>query len=235
MAPELNKTLQKLSAWAGPAFIICLLPSFWIMGFLPPVSPVLSAEEFASHLEERRTAFRFGAMIVMQTGLLMFLWVAAISAQLRRIEGDGQPILSYAQLIAGLAANFVIVLMSLLWTVVAYRPERDPHLMLLFNDLAWLTLVMPAAPLMLQAVVIGIAVFADTRRAPLFPRWLGYFNFWIALLLLPGVATTFFKTGPFAWDGLLVFWVPILAFFAWIVVMAWAVSRAVDKPDEPRL
>lgn len=228
----MTKSIQKVFAWAGPAFIVVLLPSFWIMGFLPPLSPTLPPDALADHVEQRRTAVRLGATLIMQSGFFMFLWAAAISAQIRRIEAAGPPALTYAQLILSVPANFFPVLAGLLWTVAAFRAERSPELMVLFNDLAWLMILMPAAALMLQAIVIGIAILSDERAAPLFPRWAAYLNFWVALLLLPGVVTTFFKTGPFAWDGLLVFWVPILAFFAWIIVMAWLVSRAVDMSDE---
>lgn len=228
----MSQFIQKTFAWAGPVFIVVLLPSFWVMGFLPPISPTLSPTEMAAHLDERRGAYRLGATLIMQSGLFMFLWAAAISAQIRRIENGGPPVLTYAQMILSVPANFFPVLAALLWSVVAFRPERSPELLILFNDLAWLMILMPAAALMLQAIVIGVAILSDDRATPLFPRWAAYLNFWVALLLLPGVVTSFFKTGPFAWDGLLVFWVPILAFFAWIIVMAWLVARAVDMPDE---
>ena len=228
----MNKGIQKAFAWAGPIFVALLTLSFWMLGFLPPISPTMSPEALADHIEERRAAFRIGATMTMQFGFLMFLWVASISAQIRRIEANHPPLLTYAQLMLGLAANLVFLLATLVWTVAAFRPERDPSLLALYNDFAWLSLVMPAAPLVLQAIVIGVAILSDRRAAPLFPRWAAYFNFWVGLLFAPGAVTTFFKTGPFAWNGLLVFWVPILAFFAWIVVMAWLVSRAVDVPDE---
>lgn len=38
-----------------------------------------------------------------------------------------------------------------------------------------------------------------------FRRWVGYLNIWAALLLAPAVLIYFFKTGPFAWNGILVF------------------------------
>ena len=36
---------------------------------------------------------------------------------------------------------------------------------------------------------------------------------------VPGGLLTFFKTGPFAWDGLFVWWIPFVIFFAWYVLM----------------
>ena len=219
-------------SWAGPAFVVILVLSFLMMGFLPPPSPLLSAEGLAELIDERRTAFRLGATLVMQTTLFMFLLVAAVATQLRRIEAGREPLYTYASLILGLVGNVLPLFMGVIWTTIAYRPERDPQLLLLLNDFAFLALVMPAFPLMLQWIVIGAAILSDTRKTPLYPRWAAYLNFWAALLLLPGVVATFFKTGPFAWDGVLVFWVEIFAFFLWIFVMAWLTPKAAAIPDE---
>jgi hypothetical protein len=49
---------------------------------------------------------------------------------------------------------------------------------------------------------------------------------------MPGTILVFFKGGPFAWNGIMTFWVPFGAFFMWIIVMTRLLLRAVDKPDE---
>ena len=37
-------------------------------------------------------------------------------------------------------------------------------------------------------------------------------NFWLAIKFTPASFLVFFKTGPLAWNGLLVWWFPLLAF-----------------------
>ena len=59
-----------------------------------------------------------------------------------------------------------------------------------------------------------------------------YLNFWLAVLMLPSLMLTFFKIGPFAWNGLLAFYVPSGGFFVWIFVMFIAVLRAVDLEEK---
>lgn len=39
----------------------------------------------------------------------------------------------------------------------------------------------------------------------------------------------FFKTGPFAYNGVVGFWLPTVAFFAWVLVMTWLVITEVNK------
>lgn len=228
----MNQNISSIYAWAGPVFLFVLGASFLLMGFLPPLSADMNADEVAAIYEENRTAIRTGATIIMQAAPLMFLWVAAIASQLRRIESSYGRELTYAQLLLGFTGNIVFLFMSFAWTIAAFRPERSPEMIAMLNDIGWLIVVMPVLPLTLQAFVIGIAVLSDKSADPLFPRWSAYLNFWVGILLLPGALTTFFKSGPFAWHGLFVFWVPIAAFIGWVFVMAWLVSRAATKPAD---
>jgi hypothetical protein len=41
----------------------------------------------------------------------------------------------------------------------------------------------------------------------------------------------FFKQGPFAWNGLFVFWLPFGVFFSWIVIMTALLLKAIDRGD----
>jgi hypothetical protein len=70
------------------------------------------------------------------------------------------------------------------------------------------------------------AIFGDTRPHPLFPRWSAYLSLWNALLLVPGGLMAFFKIGPFAWDGIFAFYIPLLVFFVWLISMTVLMLRA---------
>ena len=37
----------------------------------------------------------------------------------------------------------------------------------------------------------------------------------------------FFKSGSFAWDGIVIFWIPFTAFFLWLLIMPFVLCRAV--------
>jgi hypothetical protein len=60
---------------------------------------------------------------------------------------------------------------------------------------------------------------------PVFPRWVGFLNFWLAVCYTVGALLPFFKRGPFAWNGLFGFWLAVVSFFGWIFVMWWATVR----------
>jgi hypothetical protein len=59
-----------------------------------------------------------------------------------------------------------------------------------------------------------------------FPRWWGYLSLWITLMLEAGAFAFVPRTGPLAWNGLLVFWTPMALFSLWILVQSWLVFRA---------
>jgi hypothetical protein len=48
---------------------------------------------------------------------------------------------------------------------------------------------------------------------------------------VPGGVAYFFRTGPFAWNGLLAFWVAASAFFIWLLVMPWITLRAINNAE----
>lgn len=52
-------------------------------------------------------------------------------------------------------------------------------------------------------------------------------NIWVVILFLPAGIITLFKTGPFAWDGLIAFWIPALVFFICAFAMCALLLKAI--------
>jgi hypothetical protein len=115
--------------------------------------------------------------------------------------------------------------------VASFRPERDPQLTQTLNDLAWIPFIMVFPPVMIQALSIAVAILNKPDQ-DVFPRWLAYFNVWCAVLFLPAVLIPFFKRGPFAWHGLLEFWLAAVVFFGWFAVMTVGLLGAIKRQGE---
>jgi len=142
-----------------------------------------------------------------------------------RVEGEYTP-LSYIQLGTGMLGVLLFIFPVMVMQTAAFRPDRDPDFLLLLNDLAWIPFVGVFMLAVVQNIAIGVCAFQDPT-GKVFPRWLGYFNIWVALLFLPAALLYFFKTGPFAWDGVFVFWVPLSIFGAWFFVMFFVTRKAI--------
>lgn len=208
---------EVLCVWSGAVFCVLFGIGFALVApFLPPPSPSLDAAAVAALYDEHRTAIRVGSVICMIANGFYLTWTAAISIVMWR---TGFRLWSFVQLLGGGLGAMGPFLGTMLWIVAAFRPDQDPHVVQALNDVAWLFTIAYFVPVFFQFVSVGVAgLLANPDRRP-WPRWVGFFSLWMATLALPASLIPFFKTGPFAWDGFLAFWVPLVAFFGWFCVM----------------
>jgi hypothetical protein len=229
---EMNDVGQRMCACGGPFCAIFFGIGLLIAGFVPPPSPALTAEAIAAVYRSHTNGIRAG-MILGLFGMVGYIsLVVVISVQLRRIPNVGR-LASYLQLGAGSIGVLTVMFPIMIFATTAFRPERDPRLTQLLNDLGWL-IIIPAFPTFIaQFTAIALGIFQDKSSRPVFPRWAAYFNLWVALLFVPGALAYFFLTGPFAWNGLFSFWLAASAFFFWLLAMTWLTLKALDGAAPP--
>ena len=220
--------------YTGLVMAVCFVIGVWTMaGLIPPPAPSASAADIAALFASRPNGIIGGSLLVMiAAGMFMPFCIAVSSAMERHTPHNG--LLSRAQ--SGCAAVNVVFfsLRGLLWTVAAYRGDAEASEVRLFNDLDWMIMVVPTMPFVIQAVAVGLAALAPPAQAPVLPRWLGYFSLWCAALVVPGMLSGFFKHGLLAWNGLLSFWLEVIAFLLWLVVMVPVLLRALPRPHSER-
>jgi len=219
---------QRLCAWCGPAIIAVFFVGFWpVAGFMPPPSPTLTGPEVAAIYQAHPNAIRIGLLMGMVAIGFMVPWGGALAVQLKRIEGRSSP-MAYAELGSSVLVPVVFWMPMMCWLIAAYRPfDRSPSDMLMLNDAGWLMFVgmVFGGPPWLGST--GLAILRDRSASPVFPRWSAYLTFWVLLLIEPGCLCVFFQAGPFAWNGLMAFWVVLTVFAAWVLVMSKLLLDAV--------
>jgi hypothetical protein len=224
-----SKRIQLLCAWSGPAVIIVVLTGYLIAGVLPmPLGPNDSTEtvvNFYSH----HTAVAAGLIIATLGLCLVFPLIALIGVYMERMEGR-TPILTFLQLISGAATGVFLVMPMILMTVIAFRPDRNPEITVTLNDISWLLFLTPIGPFIIQNLAIAAAILSD--RKAILPRWVGYVNIWVALSFVPDPLAFFFRTGPFAWRGILIFWLAFATYTLFLVVMGLALRQAIRDSSE---
>lgn len=203
---------------------------WWIGGMVPPPSPSWSATEVARFYADNVTSIRIGLVISLLGTGFGFPYAVAILLQVRRIEGRWSP-LAFTQLGAGWTTPLLLGLPMFVMAAAAYRPERDPELTQALNDLAWLPFVGFAAPAAIQSLSIGLAILRDHRERPVLARWVGYYNLWLAVGFLVGALVMCFHTGPFAWNGVIAFWLALTIFGTWFPVMGYVLHRAIGEQE----
>jgi hypothetical protein len=90
---------------------------------------------------------------------------------------------------------------------------------MLFNDIAWVSFTGQVGFLIAACVFLALAIHLDRQDERVFEPWVAHFNLVIAAALTPAVFVAVSPTGPFAWDGLLSFWVRNGAVVVWLGVM----------------
>ena len=220
---------QLASAWCGPAFVVTFILFWMIAGHnLPNPSPALSADEIAARYHEYLGSLRLGFIVSLVVIVLYMPWTALLSAQMARIEGPF-PVLTYLQLLGGGLTVMVVSFSAMFWVTGAFRPERDPALIQLLSDTGWLCIDTQYACTTLQMVAAALVGLADKNKEPLFPRWVCFLTIWCGLSFIPASLTGVLKTGPFAWNGILSFYIPYAAWLAWFAVASLYMIREVRR------
>jgi hypothetical protein len=229
---EFHRAFQVFCAWCGPAFVVLLFGGWGIMGGLVPLIPPAQTPAYvASAYGTYATLHRIGLILGMIGVFLTIPYFLVISLQMRRTERR-TPVLSILQFASGIIVTVVLMIPMLLFIGASFRPERPAELTMLVNDLSYVMLILPWPPILGQLGALAIAVLRDRGPQPVFPRWSAYYNIWVGVLLLPASLIIFFKTGPFAWTGIVGFWIPAAVFGTWYLIMTKLILAAIQQEAE---
>ncbi|MCW1430771.1 hypothetical protein [Novosphingobium sp. JCM 18896] len=229
--PATHVNGELILLWAMPVIWIFWLGSFLAFpGFVTPMSPKLSAQEVAAFYFDPANLprIRYSMIVFNWFGVALIPFLAMIAMQVQRMA-HRTPILTYCFIgcIAGGPTLFCIA--DLFWLIAAFRPERDPALVQLFNDMAWVTFTSQVAFLIAQNVFLAVAIHLDRQPRPIFPTWVAHFNLATAPAMAPAAFAAIHFDGPIAWDGALSFGLKNGAIALWIVVMTLVTGQAVYR------
>ncbi|ALG15273.1 hypothetical protein AOZ06_34430 [Kibdelosporangium phytohabitans] len=113
--------------------------------------------------------------------------------------------------------------------LATFRAGRGPALIQYASDSAFLQFIGGIPMFWLLWIVVACAsLVTRSRENPVIPRWFGYVSLWAAILYIPELLVFFLKQGPFAWDGLVGFWIPAVIFIVYFP-LATAVSLGIIR------
>ena len=226
----MNAKAQLLCLWCGPAMLFCFWFGFmYLAQYLPPPSAALSPDELVALLQANLNGFRLGMLVTMFGFALMVPWAMGVAVLLRPTEG-AFPVLTYTQL--GCVAIGSLIGQGATWIfeATAYRLDETPALTVrAFHDLAWFTFLAPWPSFTVWCIALALAIFGDKRGSPEMPRWSAYLSLWTGLLFIPACMIFWFKKGPFSWNGVVAFYVPVFIFFIWVAGLTVPALRAVRR------
>lgn len=228
----MNTRGQRILLWtAPPAMALFALAYFLFPVMSPPLSPTMTPEQVATFFRDYNTGI-LGVVILCNiiAGSLVPLF-AVTAVQISR-SGTSSSVFTYAYITCVGAGTTAFILADYCWGVAAFRPDRDPQLISLLNDMAWFFFIAPVGTIVVQNLCLAASIYLDARPDPIFPRWVAHFNVGSAVVLVPGAFAILFKTGPLAWDGGVSFTLRVVVLASYVVVMFLVLLRVVNRQSD---
>ena len=228
----MNTRGQRILLWTAPVAGALLLLAYFVFPlFSAAVTPNQTPEEVAAFFRDHTAGIRGVSILCNLVGAALIPLFAVIAVQMSRI-GHSSSVFTYSYILCVGVGMTSFILADYCWGIAAYRPDRDPQLISLLNDMGWLLFTAPVGTLITQNLCLALSVYLDRREQPVFPRWVAYFNIATAILLVPGAFSFLHKTGPLAWNGSLAFDLRLLTFAVYVAVMFLVLLRIVARQDE---
>lgn len=210
---------QQLFLWTTPVAGLALFIAFLVFpAVMPPLSPSLSPEAVAEFYRHHNSAM-MGVVVtcnILAASLVPIF--AVIAVQMLRVVNSSQVFaVSYIAAVAMAVTSFILA--DYFWGTALYRPDRDPQLISLLNDMGWMFFIAPVGPLVAMNLCLAGAIYLDESEQPVFPKWVAHFNIVTALLIAPSAFAVTTKIGPLAWDGSVSFTLRLYTMVAYMVVM----------------
>ena len=224
---------QKIMVWWALAFCaIYAVALGLLLDMIPPPNAHQTAGQVAHWYAVRHTKIRIGAIIAGYTSAFMVPWAIVVAEQIRREEGKGR-VWQWATLLGGGLMSIFLVLPPLFWGTAAFTIRHNPEITQLMHQLGMLTLTTTDQYYVFMWVAVIVICFLPNKvtHSP-FPRWFGYFSAWIAFMFEAGAIAFMAHSGPFAWNGLLVFWSPLTLFGLWLGVMSYLLLKSITAQQQ---
>jgi hypothetical protein len=226
MDEAFTRKVNLVGAWFGVVYVVLLLVGWLgVGGFFPLHRPDATAAEIAAFFRTKQVSLKFGMVLVMWGAMAFLPFTATMADYIAKVEGRYGPLASITAM-AGYANAMLTFYPPLMWISNTFRAtERPDSMIYMLNDEAWIQFIGGLSLIMPMYVTAAVAAFADRSPNPIFPRWSGYVSIVSFILFLPDQALFFFKTGPFAWNGLFAFWIPLAVFCTWFLMIGYLIGR----------
>jgi hypothetical protein len=235
MSSETSLRHQLFGAWCGPIFsLLTIIGWLWIAHFWAPAAADASPAETARFFTSTyRDGILLGCSIFLFSCCFLAIWTCQLGIMMWEIEAPA-PLWTLTQIVAGAGIVIIVVLDCSFWIAAAYRPAAHPDVIVAMNDAAWLGFLLAWPLLSLQMIATALVMRADARRAPLVPEWLSNTSIAGGVGLVTAAGPAFTHSGPFAFHGVLGFYLPMLIWGGWLNAHAWYMRRHVLRSRDRR-
>jgi hypothetical protein len=218
---------QWICWWSIPIFYNLFgLIFVYFTKIMPPPSPGLTQDEIVAFIRTNAGNLQIGFVLLALTLGLASLSSGIIVVQMRRMSSGR--VLAYAYLAAlAVAALPGCLFCGFMFVLAAFRPDRDPRILVLLYDMGLLSFIGSLGCFVIQYLVFAIAIVLDKRA--IFPKWLGYMSIWGLVTELVAAPSWIFRGGPYAWNGAISFWLGTAIFVVWETCLVVSLYKAIQR------
>ena len=224
---------EKRELWIGWWTLVVFYNLYGLLFFVitrtqPPPEPGRSPSEVMQWFDDRRHGLLYGYAIVFIVGGATAIMNAMLAYSIRRMSVSRAFAYSYLVIYA-LATLPGMLIMGVACTVGAMRPDRDPTVMTWLYDFAFLSFEGTMGVFLIGSLIWMVAVLLDKNGV--FPTWFGYLNLCNALTEVVVAPAWIFRSGPFAWNGTIAWWINMGVFITYTTVFLTLLRRLILRED----
>ena len=195
---------------------------------MPPAKPYWVQTRIVQWFSDNHSGLLVGFAIIFLVSGLVPGCNAIIAYSMRRMSVSRAFAYSYIA-IYSLSAIPGMLLAAIFFSVGAMRPDRDPKLIAWLYDAGFLTFVGSLGIFLIGTLVWMIAILIDKNRV--FPKWFGYLNIANLITELVVAPCWIVKSGAFAWNGSIAFWVDTAVFVVYTAAFIALLRKLVIRED----
>lgn len=194
----------------------------------PPPSPAWDSPRIVQWFHENHFGILLGfAITFVITGMTAII-NALIAYSMRRMSVSRAFGYTYLVMYSLSAVPGMLVLCVVL-TAGAMRPQRDPELIAWIYDFAFLSFTGTMGVFMIGSLVWMVAILIDKNGV--FPKWFGYLNLCNALTEIVVSPAWVFRRGVLAWNGQIAWWLDVVVFGIYTGVFILMLRRMIQRED----
>jgi hypothetical protein len=201
---------------------------FVVTRTMPPGQPWWEPARVVQWFDDRRRGLLVGFAFVFVIAGMTAMMNALIAYSIRRMSVSRAFAYSYLVLYA-LSTLPGLLLFGIALTVGAMRPDRDPELIRWIYDFAFMTFNGTMGVFLIGSLIWMVAILLDRNRV--FPRWFAYLNLCNALTEVVVAPAWIFKSGVFAWNGTITWWINMGVFVTYTTVFLTLLRRMIQRED----
>jgi hypothetical protein len=224
-----KKRDQWIAFWIVPGFFtlfgVVFVPLSWMM---PPRSPSSPEPQIVSFMQSHNLLIAC-AVLTLAFGLAP-VSNAVYLMQIKRMSVS--PAFRYAMIVGATTGAIVGMLFPMFcFGLGAFRPGYRPSILAMLYDFGYLAYIGSLGCFCVMWMAFALAILLDQNN--ILPKWLGYYTIWQYVTELMAAPVWIAKSGPFAWNGLMTFWLAMALYVPWQIIVYLCIYRAIkNQPDD---